>query len=275
MNNYGQDSVILGLINDENVETKVESCIFENNTSLNNLFNVQTANLLMIDLTFINNQGRVLTGLDFIGIFISYNLLDHSCLITSFEGCVAYLETSNIYISNFSVFNLTSLFINDLISLTYSEIVIDNIYLKNIKTISSTLLLNGKDSAIVLQNSLFENLNQSLIYLQENSNLSIFSSNFSRFFINQGDLSLITCELCDKIILKSNFFIECNSKSNAGSLSLVSGHNNMNFNFLIKFKEQKTIPQLKTMCFLWVQVYMEESFIFKIKMSYFLIIHFK
>ena len=187
------------------------------------LFKIQNINLLIINVTFVKNVGRIISGLDAIATIKYFKLANHSCVSIGFEGCFAYLEKSNVIILNIILENIQSQFTSDLIALHFSEIFIDSISLYSINTLSSTLLLNGINSAVTLQNSLFENFNKSLIFLESNSNLAVYSSNFTSINVDQAEVSLILCINCDNVTVKLNFFIECMSKFTSGSLTLASG----------------------------------------------------
>ena len=212
------------MINEKNFVTAFESCYFENNTAKMDLFNVQSINLLITNVTFVKNVGRIISGLDALANIKYFKLANHLCVSIGFEGCFAYLETSSLSMLNVSFEHINSLFTSDLISIKFSEVIIEDISLYSINTLSSTLLLNGKNSSVIVQNSYFDYLNKSLISLESGSNLGIFLSNFTSIYADQPDISLISCKNCDNVTLQLNNFIECVNPFSSGVVTLAFGN---------------------------------------------------
>ena len=211
------------MINGKSVTTIFESCHIENNTSQKDLFNIQSTNIQIKNITFIKNIGRIISCLDVVLNIQYYSLSNHSCISVGIQGCYAYLESSNVTMSNIIIEKIKSSF-SGLITIQFSILTIERISLFSIDTLSSTLLLNGKNSSITLKNCDFEEMNKSLIYLESSSNLEVLSSNFTSINVNQTDLSLIFCKNCENVTFKLNSFIECTSLFTAGAVTLVSGN---------------------------------------------------
>ena len=211
------------MINGKSVTTIFESCHIENNTSQKDLFNIQSTNIQIKNITFIKNIGRIISCLDVVLNIQYYSLSNHSCISVGIQGCYAYLESSNVTMSNIILEKIKSSFTSGLIAIQFSNLTIERIYLFSIDTLSSALLLNGKNSSITLKNCDFEEMNKSLIYLESSSNLEVLSSNFTSINVNQTDLSLIFCKNCENVTFKLNLFIECTSLFTAGAVTWVSG----------------------------------------------------
>ena len=145
-NNFGKSGVIAEISNNKNNEILFDRCVFDNNTSQNSLFDLENMVLAMKNLLFQSNQGRIMEGSDFSLNLKFVNISNHACFLNGFQGCVFFVDDSSLNVSNFCISHLVSNFTNDLFYLTNSEIFIDNIQIENVETLSSTLLLYGKNS---------------------------------------------------------------------------------------------------------------------------------
>lgn len=212
------------MTNEKSLKTVFETCHIENNTSKNDIINVQNSNILIRNLTFVKNVGRIISCLDMIMTIKYYSLLNHSCISVDFEGCFFYLENSNVTMSNIKLEYINSTFTTGLITMQFSTILIQYISIYSIDSMSANLLLNGRNSSVTLQNSFFEFLNKSLIFLESGSTLFVLSCNFSSINVDQVEFSIISCKNCEYVLLKLNSFFECTSKITAGAVTLESGN---------------------------------------------------
>ena len=195
--------------NGRNLKTIFEKCTFENNTSQNNLINIFNVFLDLQNCNFHNNQGRVISASNVEIYQREINISDHKCSIIGYEGCLHYVERQTlVHIDNFSVINLISNFTNDLFKVLDSTIIINNITIKYIRSISSTIFLYGKRISLIFENSFLQCINKSLIYL-EDSNISIVNCNFYKLISDIPIQYFFHFETSSLINLINNTFEQC------------------------------------------------------------------
>ena len=168
----------------------------------------------MKNISFTNNYGRIFFGSHIDLTEDEVKILDHQCIAKLYEGCVKYVEKDSLIAStNVSITNIISDYVKDLFVSTSSQIILNNVLLKNIKTVSPYILFYGKKSSLMLMNSFLEGFNKTLIYMEAQSNLLISNCKFYKLIAVQKISNFFACESCKQILLKNNSFEQCSTQS--------------------------------------------------------------
>lgn len=195
--------------------------IQDSETSSSSLINIDSVNIVLTNLTIKNSKGRAI----FINnstVTINGGLVsDHFCEGNDNQGCFSYIQdVCVIEVSDIHFKNLISQFIEDIFSISDTNIAFTNITFDNCSSDSETILATASESTIILSNSIIENLSNALLQISD-CEFIVVNCTFKNISSSTEFAILQITSAKNFIIDYSNFFQV--SGYHGGCITLLSG----------------------------------------------------
>lgn len=229
IDNSAESGAILHGIENYDSEIKIVSSYFSNNFANDNLFNLLTAKIAIIDTFFVNNKNTLF--------YLSRSVLNLQNVTISNHACDNYVVGCIINSNDFSFVSLK--FVNFTmiensaeegnIYLEFSEGEFSNLIfndLRNVKKKGSCI--NLQSSSISLNHSFLTNYDFNCIY-SINSSLVLYSNDFNNEKSNYSSFNsdlfryygTFYCENCLSIVISDCFFISNKNSDIGGALAIL------------------------------------------------------
>lgn len=231
MNVQAQDGAAIWITNTLAPQTIFQNIFIEQSKSTrSSLIYFDSTNVLLTNLTIINCEGRSLFITNSTLAIVDSEIINHQCSLLNQLGCFAVAEKySMIMAVNTSFSNVTSLFLEDVFSVTETIISINNITFTNYVSNSESLIITASDSFVIVQDSLLQNLNYEMMNLI-NSELIIMNCSFLNI-TSKSSYGIIYFESGQNFLLQNSIFDSIQGNL-GGCISLLDGSSQYVYNII-------------------------------------------
>ena len=185
------------------------------------MITIDTATLNISNVSLLNCTGRLFIITEGILSFQLLTVHNQSCPNKEFQGCFAFI-TQGCFLSFIDVFlqNIVSQFMEDMFSISESQVSIHNISIQNYSGKSYSALLTATDSTILVNFSSLSNLQTGVIQAQK-SILRIMNSIFANISCN-SNFGIIYLNFGLQFTLSNSNFSDIQG-TQGGCLTLIGG----------------------------------------------------
>lgn len=133
-------------------------------TFFSSIFYLELSNVTAFNIFLNKNEGRAFSLINVTINILNIQIINHFCNNSNYLGCIMLSQQCAIELNDLLLDNINSLFVEDTFSISNSKFQISNITFNNVRSnFSKTLFMNALNSLVFIKNSLFLDLNNSLI----------------------------------------------------------------------------------------------------------------